>query len=57
MRNSSVTRPALGGNGRNGDGSLNEYGADTPSSGFDDQLLWISRPLLLNRLIAAGRSL
>lgn len=44
-------------NGRNGDGSLNEYAADTPSAGFDDQLLWISRPLLFNRLIAAGRSL
>jgi type II secretory pathway pseudopilin PulG len=37
-------------------GSLT-YQADTPSLGFDDELLWISRPVLLNRLIAAGRAL
>lgn len=44
-------------NGRNGDTTGNEYAADIPGPGFDDQLLWISRPLLFNRLIAAGRQL
>ena len=44
-------------NGRNGDAASNEYVADTQGPGFDDQLLWISRPLLFNRLIAAGRPL
>lgn len=41
--------------GRNGDANLTEYEADMPGQGFDDLLIWISRPLLFNRLIAAGR--
>lgn len=44
-------------NGRNGDATTGEYAADIQGAGFDDQLLWISRPLLFNRLIAAGRPL
>lgn len=31
------------------------YQSDVPSSNFDDILVWISRPQLFNRLVAAGR--
>lgn len=31
------------------------YQAGERSPGFDDQLIWIGRPLLFNRLISAGR--
>jgi prepilin-type N-terminal cleavage/methylation domain-containing protein len=31
------------------------YQADVPSGTFDDILIWISRPLLMNRMVAAGR--
>lgn len=34
-----------------------KYQSDNPGNGFDDILGWISRPILFNRLIAAGRSL
>jgi len=44
-------------NGKNADATPAEFQADTPGQGFDDQLIWISRPILLNRLIASGRSL
>ncbi len=44
-------------NGKNADATPAEFQADTPGQGFDDQLIWISRPILFNRLIAAGRSL
>jgi prepilin-type N-terminal cleavage/methylation domain-containing protein len=31
------------------------YQADTPSSTFDDVLIWISRPVLFSRMVAAGK--
>lgn len=31
------------------------YQADVPSPTFDDILIWISRPILINRMVAAGR--
>lgn len=31
------------------------YQSDTPSSNFDDMLIWLNRPLLINRLITAGK--
>lgn len=31
------------------------YQSDLPSSTFDDQLIWIGRPLLISRMIAAGK--
>ena len=31
------------------------YQSDVPSATFDDILIWISRPILFNRMIAAGR--
>lgn len=31
------------------------YQADIPSSTFDDQLVWIGRPLLISRMISAGK--
>lgn len=32
-----------------------EYETDTPRTNFDDQLIWIGRPLLAARLYAAGK--
>lgn len=43
--------------GKNADATPAEFQSDTPGQGFDDLLIWISRPILFNRLIAAGRSL
>ncbi len=31
------------------------YQADVPSATFDDILIWISRPILMNRMVAAGK--
>jgi prepilin-type N-terminal cleavage/methylation domain-containing protein len=31
------------------------YQSDVPSSTFDDMLIWISRPQLFNRMVAAGK--
>ena len=31
------------------------YQSDVPGTGFDDILVWISRPQLFNRLVAAGK--
>jgi len=31
------------------------YQADVPSPTFDDILIWISRPILFNRMVAAGK--
>ena len=31
------------------------YQADVPSTSFDDILIWISRPILMNRMVAAGK--
>jgi prepilin-type N-terminal cleavage/methylation domain-containing protein len=47
--------PNLGADGLNGDGTANEYQAAEPSSTFDDMLIWIGRPLLLNRMVTAGK--
>lgn len=32
-----------------------DYQSDVPSSTFDDIVVWISRPLLMSRMVAAGR--
>ncbi|MDR3352547.1 MAG: prepilin-type N-terminal cleavage/methylation domain-containing protein [Zoogloeaceae bacterium] len=34
-----------------------DYESGTPTPEFDDRLHWLARPLLFNRLIAAGRAL
>lgn len=54
---------SLGPNGR-ADGenlsyeaSNGRYQAGTPTPGFDDLLQWLARPILISRLIAAGRQL
>lgn len=31
------------------------YQADVPSGTFDDILIWISRPILMNRMVSAGK--
>lgn len=31
------------------------YQSDVPTPTFDDQLIWISRPLLINRMVMAGK--
>jgi prepilin-type N-terminal cleavage/methylation domain-containing protein len=31
------------------------YQADVPGTNFDDILVWISRPILMNRMVAAGK--
>ena len=31
------------------------FQSDTPSTTFDDLVIWISRPLLMNRMVAAGK--
>jgi hypothetical protein len=31
------------------------YQADVPSGTFDDIVIWISRPILFNRMVAAGK--
>jgi prepilin-type N-terminal cleavage/methylation domain-containing protein len=31
------------------------YQSDTPNSTFDDMTVWISRPVLFNRMVAAGK--
>ena len=40
--------------GLNGDGALNEYQSSAPNGTFDDLLIWISQPLLISRMVAAG---
>lgn len=44
-------------NGENQDyeASNGVYESDVQSTTFDDHLLWISRPLLMNRMVAAGQ--
>lgn len=41
--------------GLNGDGTADVYQAGDSSSSFDDQLIWIGRPLLFNRMVSAGK--
>lgn len=41
-------------NGRNGDGTVDDYEAGENTASFDDQVLWISRPLLIGRMVSAG---
>lgn len=31
------------------------YQSDTPSPAFDDMLIWLSRPLLVNRMVTSGK--
>ena len=31
------------------------YESDVQSTDFDDHLVWISRPLLMNRMVSAGK--
>lgn len=31
------------------------YQSDVQSTGFDDMLIWITRPLLMNRMVSAGK--
>jgi hypothetical protein len=31
------------------------YQSDVPGPNFDDILIWISRPILFNRMVAAGK--
>jgi len=47
--------PDLVASGRNGDATLDEYQGGERSSTFDDMLTWISRPILFNRMVAAGK--
>lgn len=58
------TGPDLSGNGENAstdfEGAGGTYMSDTPGSlaggaQFDDMLIWISRPQLINRLVATGK--
>jgi hypothetical protein len=37
------------------EGTSGIYQSDVISSSFDDMLIWISRPPLLNRMVAAGK--
>lgn len=46
--------PNLQADGDNANGG-NSYQADTPSVGFDDQLIWLTRNSLVTQLIAAGK--
>lgn len=47
----------LAANGENADyeGTNGLYQSDVPSQTFDDQLIWLSRPLLMNRMVMAGQ--
>jgi len=39
----------------NSDNGINlNYVAHPPTTGYDDQLVWISNPLLMSRMVAAG---
>jgi prepilin-type N-terminal cleavage/methylation domain-containing protein len=50
------TGPDLIGNGQNAVASFDtSYQSDVPGAGFDDILVWISRPQLFNRLVSAGK--
>lgn len=45
----------LAADGQNGGSFDTNYQSDVPNSDFNDIMIWISRPQLLNRMIAAGR--
>jgi len=49
------TGPDLIPNGLNTGTFNDEYQSDAPGSGFDDMLIWLSRPQLINRMVAAGK--
>jgi type II secretory pathway pseudopilin PulG len=52
------TGPDLNPNGENSSyeqSSAATYQSDTPSQNFDDITIWISRPVLFNRMVAAGK--
>ena len=41
--------------GLNGDGTADVYQGGDGTSTFDDMVIWIGRPLLLNRMVTAGK--
>jgi|CXWL01.1.fsa_nt_gi type II secretory pathway pseudopilin PulG len=43
------------GRNANYEATTGSYQADVPSATFDDMLIWISRPILMNRMVAAGK--
>lgn len=52
------TGPNLAGDGQNASPNTEVPGifqSDVPGSGFDDILVWVSRPQLFNRMVAAGK--
>ncbi len=53
------TGPNTAADGQNAETSFEAsngiYQADVPSPTFDDILIWISRPILFNRMVAAGK--
>lgn len=51
------TGPNLTADGQNAsfESTAGIYQGDAPAANFDDILIWISRPLLLNRLVSAGK--
>lgn len=49
------TGPNVTADSRNGDAFDAIYRSDVPTPTFDDILIWISRPKLLNRMVTAGK--
>jgi len=49
------TGPNITADGQNGGTFDATYQSDVPNQSFDDILIWISRPQLLNRMVAAGQ--
>ncbi len=51
------TGPNLTGDGQNASYQATNaiYQSDVPSANFDDILIWLSRPQLFNRMVAAGK--
>lgn len=49
------TGPDLTPNGFNTGTFNDEYQSDVPGNSFDDMLIWLSRPQLINRLVSAGK--
>ena len=42
-------------NGQNSGAADSTYESDTNSTAFDDMLIWITRPVLVNRMVSAGK--
>lgn len=49
------TGPNMTADGQNGGAFDATYQSDVPNQAFDDILIWISRPQLLNRMVTAGK--